>query len=407
MFSVLFEVLPYKGKTDIYLEKANLLRPELEGNGGFIDNIPYRSLIREGWMISVSNWRDEKSLVRWRTQGRYHEVQQIGRDTVFADYHIRVGQITTDSELPADQPLPEQRLDETEAGSGTTLSMITAKRPADWTKTDNPYDCAEWLGLDPYVDDRVTWDIYEAVLTPGELLLVISWPDSKSAQAYETINHLPDVARLRTIRVVRDYGKYERREAPQYFPAAAAENETRLGEEAPQSIERPDAHGGLTITATKPQATAGGDLGGGQIRARAGTVEFPIGKAEDQAGAPAATPYDLLSASLAACTAMTIRFHARRKHYALSHVEVAVSYRQGGRGERGIFERIVTLEGSLNDSQRARLLDLAEFCPVGQTFSKIADIRTREDNDAQSATTATYTNYEEYLAQLPVVNIDP
>jgi len=55
------------------------MRPELERVDGFVDNIRYRSLTREGWILSLSGWRDEKAEVRWRTQMRHHEVQDKGR----------------------------------------------------------------------------------------------------------------------------------------------------------------------------------------------------------------------------------------------------------------------------------------------------------------------------------------
>jgi heme-degrading monooxygenase HmoA len=73
MFSVIFEVRPRAWNT--YLDLAKTLRPELEQVDGFIDNIRYRSLTREGWLLSLSNWRDEKALVRWRTAAHHHAVQ--------------------------------------------------------------------------------------------------------------------------------------------------------------------------------------------------------------------------------------------------------------------------------------------------------------------------------------------
>ena len=80
MFSVLFEVRPRTDQWDAYLGNAKMLRPELEQIDGFVDNIRYRSLTREGWILSLSGWRDEKAVVRWRTKMRHHEVQQKGRD---------------------------------------------------------------------------------------------------------------------------------------------------------------------------------------------------------------------------------------------------------------------------------------------------------------------------------------
>ena len=94
MFSVLFEVHPKPDQWDAYLNYAKMLRPELEAVQGFVDNIRYRSLTREGWILSLSNWRDEKSVVRWRTKMRHHEVQERGRGDVLSDYHLRVGQVT-------------------------------------------------------------------------------------------------------------------------------------------------------------------------------------------------------------------------------------------------------------------------------------------------------------------------
>ena len=100
MFSVIFEVHPKPDQWDAYLGYAKLLRPELEQVDGFVDNIRYRSLTRQGWLLSLSNWRDEKSVVRWRTHMRHHEVQEKGRSEVFLDYHLRVGQLTQDTRLP-------------------------------------------------------------------------------------------------------------------------------------------------------------------------------------------------------------------------------------------------------------------------------------------------------------------
>src|ERR1700760_2434374 len=225
MFSVIFEVHPRPEQWDAYLGAAKSLRPQLERIDGFVDNIRYKSLTRDGWILSLSGWRDEKSLVRWRTQMGHHEVQQLGRAKILEDYHLRVGQITEDSRLPEGQALPEQRLDETEVGNGTTVTLIDAKRPGEFKETSNPADCSEYLGLNPYADGMTGWDVLEAVLTPGDLILMLSWRDEVAAKAFEDTVNLPEGARLRRIRVVRDYGMFDRREAPQYYPAKTGHDE--------------------------------------------------------------------------------------------------------------------------------------------------------------------------------------
>lgn len=93
MFSVICEVRPRPSQWDAYLGYAKMLRPELEQIDGFVDNRRYRSLNRDGWILSLSNWRDEKAVVRWRTHVRHYEVQQLGRAEVLLDYHLRVGQV--------------------------------------------------------------------------------------------------------------------------------------------------------------------------------------------------------------------------------------------------------------------------------------------------------------------------
>src|SRR6267142_6757267 len=96
MFSVIFEVHPKKEQFDLYLALAKDLKPILEGIDGFIDNERFESARRPGWILSHSTWRDEKSVVRWRTGANHHETQQRGRDEVFQDYHLRVGEIVAD-----------------------------------------------------------------------------------------------------------------------------------------------------------------------------------------------------------------------------------------------------------------------------------------------------------------------
>jgi heme-degrading monooxygenase HmoA len=218
VFSVIFEVHPKPDQREAYLANANMLRPELEQVDGFVDNIRYRSLKREGWILSLSGWRDEKAVVRWRTQMRHHMVQEKGRSEILFDYHLRVGEVTQDTQIPPGYSLQEQRLDETEAGAATTVILIDAKCPPEGMETAKSDDLAGWLGLIPQAAGLVAWDVFDAVLTPGELILLMSWRDKQAAKAFETECSRPENARLRRVRIVRDYGMFDRREAPQYYP---------------------------------------------------------------------------------------------------------------------------------------------------------------------------------------------
>src|ERR1700722_18465864 len=143
MFSVIFEVHPKQSQFDLYLALAKDLKPILEGIDGFIDNERFESKRRPGWILSHSTWRDEKSLVRWRTVAKHHETQQCGRDEVFQDYHLRVGEIVADTAPPAGASLVEQRLDETEVGPAKFMTLTEVNPQTDVRAATLP----DWLRL--------------------------------------------------------------------------------------------------------------------------------------------------------------------------------------------------------------------------------------------------------------------
>lgn len=135
--------------------------------------------------------------------------------------------------------------------------------------------------------------------------------------------------------------------------------------------------------------------------------QFPIG-GPDGVGhvSSGPNPYDLLGVSLAACTAMTVRFQARRQNLPLERVEVAVSFQHGAHGERDSFERTLVLGGELNVQQRAFLMEAANLCPVGKILGISADIRTRADATMRDHNASLLASYENDLAELQIPNID-
>src|SRR6478609_11287640 len=123
MFAVIFEVQPKSDRWDQYLDLAKRLRPELERIAGFIDNERFKSRRTEGRLLSLSTWRDEKAVVRWRTQADHHGVQQKGRAEIFDDYRLRVGEVTEDSDPPRGLGIEQQRFDETAVGDTKTVTI--------------------------------------------------------------------------------------------------------------------------------------------------------------------------------------------------------------------------------------------------------------------------------------------
>lgn len=96
------------------------------------------------------------------------------------------------------------------------------------------------------------------------------------------------------------------------------------------------------------------------------------------------SPYGFLAAGLGACTSMTIRMYARRKGWPLAGVSVDVSHDKvhaadaaaDGGAKIDRFHRVIRLEGELSDEQRARLMEIADKCPVHRTLERSSEVVT-------------------------------
>jgi heme-degrading monooxygenase HmoA len=220
MFAVIFEVRPKKERFDDYLALAKQLKPKLEATDGFIDNDRFKSQRDPALVLSLSTWRDEKAVIRWRTHGEHHGVQEKGRFEVFEDYHLRVGEIVADSAPPHGLVIVQQRLDETSVGAGKAVTISELSPTAD--KKPASADLAHDLGLPQTGDEGVVdQQTFESIYTPGKLLLLVAWADAAAAERWHPRAPAEGRLRHRRVRVIRDYGMSDRREAPQYYPDAA------------------------------------------------------------------------------------------------------------------------------------------------------------------------------------------
>jgi len=111
MYAVIFEVEPAPGRRQEYLDIAAQLRPELEKIDGFISVERFQSLTQEGKILSLSFWRDEAAVVRWRRHEQHRDAQRAGRGGIFRNYRLRVAAVMRDYGLKdrteAPQPPPE------------------------------------------------------------------------------------------------------------------------------------------------------------------------------------------------------------------------------------------------------------------------------------------------------------
>jgi len=96
MIAVIFEAQPHPGRRDAYLDAAARLRPLLEKMDGFVSIERFESLTTPGKILSLSLWRDEEAVRAWRNVEEHRRIQAAGRQSVFADYRLRVAAVIRD-----------------------------------------------------------------------------------------------------------------------------------------------------------------------------------------------------------------------------------------------------------------------------------------------------------------------
>jgi len=108
VIAVIFELTPADGRKQEYLDLAAGLAAELKGFDGFISIERFESITHPGRFVSLSFWRDEGAVQRWRNVEKHREAQALGRGGIFRSYRLRVAQVLRDytlderGEAPAD-----------------------------------------------------------------------------------------------------------------------------------------------------------------------------------------------------------------------------------------------------------------------------------------------------------------
>ena len=96
MMAVIFEVTPAPGQRGAYLDAAAALKPLLAQIDGFVSIERFESLSAPGKLLSLSFWRDEEAVARWRQMEAHRHTQRLGRASIFRDYRLRVAAVVRD-----------------------------------------------------------------------------------------------------------------------------------------------------------------------------------------------------------------------------------------------------------------------------------------------------------------------
>ncbi len=200
MIALFFEVTPKPGQDDRYLEIAASLKPELEKSGGVVFLDRFRSLIRPRVLLSHQLWRDEASLAHWRANGRHYGAQTAGRTAVFEDYRLRIGAVVA---------VKAEDTSIAECAAGIAYNDPAAKPERFMVvvrSTNKPFPVANG-------------EIWRSVYTEASYASVAAVPDRQTGLALvQQAAADTCVSAAHLCLLSRDYGMFDRREAPQYFP---------------------------------------------------------------------------------------------------------------------------------------------------------------------------------------------
>lgn len=203
MMSLFFEVEVKPERAEQYLTLAASLKPRLDAMGGCLFLDRFRSLSRENLLLSYQIWQDEGAMTAWRVDAQHHKVQTLGREKVFSDYRLRIGQVVQDARRGEAVWRPERRTPYNDpARRKPTFVLVmesdSAKLPVqpDWPN-----------------------DAFASVYRESRFAHLIELPDVQSGAALgDRLLADPSTEYVRIVEVIRDYGMYDRLEAPQFYP---------------------------------------------------------------------------------------------------------------------------------------------------------------------------------------------
>ena len=107
MIAVIFEFTPGEGRFTDYKTLAEGLNDEVRNFDGFISIERFQSISDSGKFVSLSFWRDEEAVRRWRNVVKHREAQKKGRAGVFKSYRLRVASVLRDYEMDKRSQAPE------------------------------------------------------------------------------------------------------------------------------------------------------------------------------------------------------------------------------------------------------------------------------------------------------------
>jgi heme-degrading monooxygenase HmoA len=181
-----------------------MLRPELERIEGFLENTRYRSRTRDGVLLSLSLWHDEKAVIRWRSHPGHFAAQERGRREILADYRLRVGEVIALLDAGKPVTLPAHSCDTPEVGEAKAIGFVLDHGVGG-----------------PRLPPGTAGDAFDGLIDAADTAEMGCYASLEQAEM--SLRSVKAPGRSLVVRVIRDYGLIDRREAPQFHPPAHSE----------------------------------------------------------------------------------------------------------------------------------------------------------------------------------------
>jgi heme-degrading monooxygenase HmoA len=200
--AVIFEVEPDPQRFDEYLRTAADLKPHLMRMDGFLENERFRSTRHAGRLLSLSLWRDEQALVRWREYAPHRSAQHAGRNGLLSGYRLRVGSIT------AGVDHGERRREAAMLDECSELVLLESFDASGSPVFDETVEAAAGQARD--------CEVFTHLQQPERRIALIDdgLPQTLRALAERAAGIDGRATRLLIVHVLRDYGLTDREEAP-------------------------------------------------------------------------------------------------------------------------------------------------------------------------------------------------
>ncbi|MEH2549908.1 hypothetical protein V1283_006553 [Bradyrhizobium sp. AZCC 2262] len=157
-------------------------------------------------LLSYQIWQDEACLTAWRVNESHHHVQTVGGDKIFSDYRIRIAQVAYEAKPEREAWRPDRR---------SPYNDPDRRKPRVAIATESAN--AELAAKSGWQDES-----FRSVYREGRFAHLIDVPDEKAAMEFgPKLFADPTTEYFRVIETIRDYGMFERAEAPQYYPPAS------------------------------------------------------------------------------------------------------------------------------------------------------------------------------------------